>query len=259
MTTQSFNNFAGGYTREQALWTEDICHLIEGSRNIDIFPKQDDGYGIKPIAGNRLFSTITGKSIYNLAQYTDIDDKYLIAHTGDTVQEFNEADDTWRVLKSGLTSTAKNASMVNLALDTITVNYKRHLLFFTNGIDAPFIYEKGETPEVQDVTATGVDGHTIRGHIAVAFDQRIFIADSSTLYWSKQLDPFDFSTDEDAGYKRCDGEIKALTVGFGYIIVSTTNGFILGQSNDFVLFTKRALSYRYNSVRSSTDRKHLIL
>ena len=103
-------------------------------------------------------------------------------------------------------------------------------MFFTNGVDAPFIYEKGNVPAVQDVTATGVDGHTIRGNIAACFDQRVFIADGATLYWSKQLDPFNFSTAQDAGYKRFEGIIKAINVDRGVIIVSTTNGFQVGTS-----------------------------
>lgn len=72
----------------------------------------------------------------------------------------------------------------------------------------------------------GVDGHTIRGNIAACFDQRVFIADGATLYWSKQLDPFDFDTAEDAGYKRFEGIIKAVNVDRGVITVSTTNGFL---------------------------------
>ena len=42
-------------------------------------------------------------------------------------------------------------------------------------LDAPFIYEKGNVPAVQDVIATGVDGHTIRGNIAACFDQRGYL------------------------------------------------------------------------------------
>lgn len=52
-------------------------------------------------------------------------------------------------------------------------------------------------------------------------DQRVFIADGATLYWSKQLDPFDFNTAEDAGYKRFEGIIKAVNVDRGVIIVLT--------------------------------------
>src|SRR5574344_579226 len=230
MTTQSFNNFEGGYTREQALWTEDICQMVQGSRNVEIFPKEDEGYGVRSMLGNTQYATISGKSIYNLHEYKTTDNRYLLAHTGDTVQELNETLKTWTVLKSGLTTSATVASLVDLVIDDITTSTRRHYMFFTNGVDAPFIYEKGNSPAVQNVTAVGVDGHTIRGNIAACFDQRVFIADGATLYWSKQLDPFNFSTAEDAGYKRFEGIIKAINVDRGVIIVSTTNGFQVGTS-----------------------------
>lgn len=231
MTTQSFNNFEGGYTREQALWAEDLCQMVQGSRNVEIFPKEDEGYGVRSMLGNAQYAVISGKSIYNLHEYKTVDNRYLLAHTGDTVQELNETLKTWTFLKSGLTTSATTASMVDLVIDDITTSTRRHYMFFTNGVDAPFIYEKGNSPAVQDVTATGVDGHTIRGNIAACFDQRVFIADGATLYWSKQLDPFNFSTAEDAGYKRFEGIIKAVNVDRGVIIVSTTNGFQVGTSN----------------------------
>ena len=41
MVTKSFNNFEGGYTREQALWQEDLCQMVQGSRNVEIFPSSD--------------------------------------------------------------------------------------------------------------------------------------------------------------------------------------------------------------------------
>ena len=30
MVTRSYNNFEGGYTREQALWQEDLCQMVQG-------------------------------------------------------------------------------------------------------------------------------------------------------------------------------------------------------------------------------------
>ena len=230
MVTKSFNNFEGGYTREQALWQEDLCQMVEGSRNVEIFPKEDEGYGVRSMLGNTQYAVIADKAIYNLHEYETESNRYLLAHTGDTVQELNETLKTWTVLKSGLTVTATTASLVDLVIDDINTSTRRHYMFFTNGVDAPFIYEKGNVPAVQDVTATGVDGHTIRGNIAACFDQRVFIADGATLYWSKQLDPFNFSTAEDAGYKRFEGIIKAVNVDRGVIIVSTTNGFQVGTS-----------------------------
>ena len=231
MVTKSFNNFEGGYTREQALWQEDLCQMVQGSRNVEIFPKEDEGYGVRSMLGNTQYAVIADKAIYNLHEYETSDNRYLLAHTGDTVQELNETLKTWTVLKSGLTLTATTASLVDLVIDDITTSTRRHYMFFTNGVDSPFIYEKGNVPEVQDVTTTGVDGHTIRGSIAACFDQRVFIADGATLYWSKQLDPFNFSIAEDAGYKRFEGIIKAVNVDRGVIIVSTTNGFQVGTSN----------------------------
>ena len=100
MTTQSFNNFEGGYTREQASWSETLCQMVQGSKNVEIFPKDNDGYGVRSMLGNREYAKITGKSIYNLHEYSTIDEKYLIAHTGDTVQELDETLKTWSELKT---------------------------------------------------------------------------------------------------------------------------------------------------------------
>ena len=252
MTTQSFNNFEGGYTREQAVWQENLCQMVNGSRNVEVFPKDDEGYGIRSMLGNKQYAVIADKSIYNLHEYSTVDDKYLLAHTGDTVQELaSESLKTWTVLKSGLTVSAMTASLVDLVIDDITTSTRRHYMFFTNGVDTPFIYEKGNVPEVQDVTAVGTDGHTIRGNIAACFDQRVLIADGASLYWSQQLDPFDFSTNvgasTDAGYKRFEGIIRAVNVDRGVIIVSTTNGFYVGSGAGTYTWQALGANVAYNN------------
>src|SRR5574344_912311 len=120
--------------------------MVQGSRNVEIFPKEDEGYCVRSMLGNKQYAVISGKSIYNLHEYETVDNRYLLAHTGDTVQELNETLKTWTVLKSGLTTSATTASMVDLVIDDITTSTRRHYMFFTNGVDAPFIYEKGNVP-----------------------------------------------------------------------------------------------------------------
>lgn len=69
--------------------------------------------------GNTQYAVIADKAIYNLHEYETTDDRYLLAHTGDTVQELNETLKTWTVPKSGLTVTATVASMVDMVIDDI--------------------------------------------------------------------------------------------------------------------------------------------
>lgn len=225
MSTKSFKDFSGGYTRESAVFTEKICQLVYPSQNIDIYPKEDEGYGIKGMDGNTVHSEIEEKSIYNLWDYTSGEDEYLIAHTGDTVQIYNETTDEYTVLKDELDDSALNSSFDTLEAYDISEG-TRYFGFFTNGSDAPFVYEKGTTPAVQDVTATGIDGRTITGYIAVAFDGRIWLVDGSNLYRSKQHDPFDFSTANDAGLYQAGSTIKALWKIPNALLLSTLNGFV---------------------------------
>ena len=125
MATKSYNNFEGGYTREQALWQEDLCQMVQGSRNVEIFPKEDEGYGVRSMLGNTQYAVIENKAIYNLHEYETAEDRYLLAHTGDTVQELNETLKTWTVLKSGLTTSATVASLVDLVIDDIKIGRAR--------------------------------------------------------------------------------------------------------------------------------------
>lgn len=243
--TLSFNNFSGGYTRENAQMSRSLCNFVQGSQNIDIVSQQDAGFGFEVMKGNTQFASIAGKSIFNIWEHLGSDDKYCIAHTGDTVQIFNERTGIFTPIKEGLTVAATKASFDTIDLTTALTDKTRHLGFFCNGIDSSFIYEKGAKPETQNVTTVGVDGKTIKATICVAWDGRIWLVDGCNLYRSVQLDPFNFSTAESAGVTKYGSRIKGVERAFGGLLVSTNNGFSYIGSNGDGTYHLKELSTNY--------------
>lgn len=243
---QSYKNFSGGYTRENAVFTEKIAQFVEGSKNIDIEALQDDGYGFGVMLGNTEYYSISGEKIYNLKTYDNGNDDYLIIYTdAGKVYEYDDVTDTQTELIDTLTTTANQSSFVNMSFFDIGLSITRHIGFFCNGVDSPFIYEKGASPEVQTVTNTDEDGRIILGHIAISFDGRMWMNHDNRLHRSKQLDPFDWSTPDDAGYKEFDSEITAITPFSGGLLVSTNNGFIYVSPVGDGTYTYKPLSANF--------------
>jgi len=242
--TLSYNNFSGGYTRENAIMSEKFCNFVQGSQNIDIVSQQDSGFGFEVMKGNSEYAEITDKPICNLWVYQGKDDKYSIAHTGDTVQVLNEKTGRYNPIKEGLDASVTKASFDTLELTTLGLG-TRHLGFFCNGSDSSFVYEKGADPEVQDIEAIGIDGRRIKATICIAFDSRIWLVDDCNLYRSVQLDPFTFSTPESAGLTKFGSTIKGVIRAFGGLLVSTASGFSFVSSNGDGTYNFKELSTNF--------------
>jgi len=246
MTTLSYNNFSGGYTTQQARFTEKIQQLVRPSQNIDIIPLEEGGFGISKIAGNAELFHITGKSIKNLFTYDNGTDDYLLAHTGTSVYEYNEETGATTAIKTGLTSTDKS-SFANISVAEIDGDIF-HMGFFCNGVDSPFIYIKGNSPEVQTITAVDENGNVIKSHICIAFDGRIWMFADNVVHWSKQQDPFTWGVPVDCGFQPLDADIIAAKIYAGAIEVHTANGIkiITPLTDGTYTFTDASSSYALN-------------
>lgn len=88
MVTKSFNNFEGGYTREQALCAR-FVQMVEGFAMLRYFQRRMRVMAFALVLEYSIRNHYD-KAIYNLHEYETTSDRYLLAHTGDTVQELNE-------------------------------------------------------------------------------------------------------------------------------------------------------------------------
>lgn len=223
MTMQSFNNFAGGYTTQQAQYTPKAQQFVSGSKNIDIYPLEENGFGFGKIAGNTEFFQIPDEKVITLFDYDTGDNNYLLTHTyAGKVYEYNESTAENTAIITGLTPALKS-SFANFTIAQLTGN-PYNSCFFCNGVDSPRIYIKGNTPEVQTVTAVDENGKTIKSHICLPFDGRMWMFDGNVVHWSKKNDPFVWGTPTDTGYQPLDASIIGAIVYAGTIIVHTHNG-----------------------------------
>ena len=80
-------------------------------------------------------------------------------------------------------------------------NFKVYLngVFVSNGIDEPFLFVPGNSPEILSAGCTTSGGHPIRGKAIEVYKGRIWIADGSTLYYSALGKYNDWTSENDAG------------------------------------------------------------
>lgn len=242
---KTYDNFSGGYTCEQAYFTEKIVSFIGDSKNIDIYASSNNnGYGFKKMLGNTLFQTIEGEKIVGLFKYEYAKDKtYLIIHTvNDTEGKIYYLDNNSNVklLKRGLDKNAKNGSFINFSQ---TLPDRRYLGIFGNGVD-PFVkIELGANPEIEIIDERDSEDRQVRSNILEVFYGRVFCGNEDRIHWSKSLDPFNWNAEDDAGWVQLDGDIVAITTYSGGLIISTKKStYYLAKDQTSNGFTTTVLS-----------------
>jgi len=221
---KTYNNFSGGYACEQAHMTEDLVSFIGDSKNVDIYSTDNNnGYGFKKMLGNVLYKAIPNEKIKALYSYTYQKDKnYLLVHTVDNTEGklyYIDSNFNLTLLKRGLDKNAVYSSFVNFSQ---TLPDKRYLGIFGNGSD-PFIkIELGADPEIELIDELDNYDRQVRSSIMEVFFGRVWCGVADRVHWSKSLDPFVWSTeDDDAGWVQLDSDIVSITTYSGGLLIAT--------------------------------------
>lgn len=225
LSQQTYNNFSGGYSCEQAVIRENKVNFVGESKNIDIYEASlNGGYGFKTTKGNSLLAQlpnekIKGLYVYNASSNSDLLIVYTITSTEGKLYYVDAALE-FHLIKDGLNPNASEGCFVNFSQ---TLPDKRYLGIFGNGVD-PFIkFEFGAAPEVEIIDETDSENRQVRSSILEIYYGRVWCGVEDRVHWSKSLDPFTWATeDDDAGWAQLDGDIVAMTTYANGLIISTT-------------------------------------
>ncbi len=195
-----------GQTAKKTYWSD--------SKNIEIYKTG----GFARMKGNVLvyaFHESDPPSILGMYEYRKGDDRYLVLNASDG--KFYEYYSGSLTEKKSCLDTTKKCNYVNYLNGVVC----------TNGVDDPFFFEHGATPEIKQCNAIDRDGYAIRGQAIAVYKGRLWIGDGSTLYYSALGKYDDWSTAQDAGYIENFHNDSSKIIGLesykGYLVIYKEN------------------------------------
>ncbi len=143
--------------------------------------------GITRMNGSQLFAAIEGEKILGGFEGENNGKSFLVVVTASG--KFYSYENSGFVLKKS-----------DLTPNQIP-NFKVYLngVFVVNGVDDPFLFVPGNSPEISQANATTTGGTNIRSLALEVYKGRIWMANGSTLYYSALGKFDDWQTQNDAG------------------------------------------------------------
>lgn len=196
-------------------------------QNVELFDTGiNSGVGIRTMKGNSKKLEIPNEKIINIFSSIQQSETYLFIHT--------ETESEGKIYLYNPTSNSLLLKCDNLSLTGISCGVDftygwSDLFVFSNGENLVYISldnydEHGNLDEVHIVTPVDVDGINVKGLGLSVFDNRLWIFNKTTLWYSRKVDCFDFSSDDStlstsAGKIDFVKNITAITPFYGNLIV----------------------------------------
>jgi hypothetical protein len=233
-TTSLINYNFGGIRRKDSSFSESKITCSD-CQNVELFfTNLNSGVGIRTASGNTSITTYTdaqgkiqniipqGETVIGMFSTAQNGEDVFIIYTESATEgklyEYNLLSNTPKVLVSGLTVTG-NACGCDFAQGWLDI------FVFSNGKEMKYIYtdtEAGTGLQVEvakNLKLVDVDGRAVSGLGIVAFDDRIWVFNGKTLWYSAQGNCKDFSYEDpeiitSAGYMEF---VKPITAIYPYL------------------------------------------